>query len=260
MFNIANLFTASNLLAGFLSILFAVTGHIDLAVWAIFAGAFFDFLDGFAARIFKTSGDLGKQLDSLADMVTFGVAPGMLMMVVLTINLSVDYSSTEVQTGFLEWVDSLLNLNPTAFYPLAGLIIPFFSLFRLAKFNIDTRQTTSFIGLPTPVNTLFFTAFPLAIVFTNEAMSSYIQVVFHPILITLTIFIMGLLMVSEIPFFSLKFNKTGIKGNEIRYLFLLISMIIIVLFSVWAIALIVFLYLILSIIENTFLTSKKNEI
>ncbi len=254
MFNLANLVTSFNLLCGVFSVLFAVTGYIHWAVFAIFAGAIFDFLDGFIARAMNTMGELGKQLDSLADMVTFGVAPGVLMLVVLTLDFSnfEVYSAELVRTSFIAWLDSWMK-GTIDFFPLLALLIPFFSLFRLAKFNLDTRQTSSFIGLPTPANTLFYTSLPLVIVYKSEdVMQLPYAYFFQPIVIGSLIVILSLMMVSEIPLFSLKVKNFKIKGNELRFLFLLISLVFILVFNVWAIAIIVLLYLILSILENTF--------
>ncbi len=258
MFNIANIITALNLLSGILSILFAILGYLDLAVFAIFAGAIFDFLDGLIARAMNTMGEFGKQMDSLADIVTFGVAPGILMMVVLSIDFtSFTYFTIEgVRSEFFQWVDAFLK-GELNFLPLVGLIIPFFSLFRLAKFNTDKRQSTSFIGLPTPANTLFFTTFPLVVVFRAEDVHSFI---FNPFLIVVFIIALSLMMISEIPLFSLKVKSLRLKGNRLRFIFLLISLIFILVFNVWAITLIVFLYLILSIVDNIFFNKNKNEI
>jgi len=262
MFNLANIVTAFNLVSGISSIIFAVLGYLDLAVFAIFAGAIFDFLDGFIARAMKTMGEFGKQLDSLADMVTFGVAPGVLMMVVLTIDFDVfhSFSALSVRSSFTNWVDGFFigNLN---LLPLIALIIPFFSIFRLAKFNLDTRQTSSFIGFPTPANTLFYTTFPLVIVFRIEDITSLpFSFFFNPIVIGCLIVLLSLMLVSEIPLFSLKVKSLKFKGNEIRFTFLLISLVFILVFNVWAIALIVLLYLVLSVVENTFFNKNKNEI
>lgn len=267
MFNLANLFTAANLISGIIAIILAFSGRMDLAPFAIFCGLIFDFLDGFAARMFKTSGDLGKQLDSFADMITFGAAPGVIMLIILTINPSSfesGISLTEIQRDYHLWFQNLdfksLSGN---FSPLLALFIPFFSMFRLAKFNIDTRQSESFIGLATPSMTLFFMAFPL--VLTTQLLSAtnineFTLFLFNPIFIVALILIFGLLMVSEIHLFSLKFKSFGWKGNEIRFIFLLISLVFILVFKVWSLALIVFLYLILSMIENIFFKTKKNEI
>lgn len=264
MFNIPNLFTAANLISGCLAILFAVSGRIDLAPFAIFAGAFFDFLDGFLARKLHVSSEMGKQLDSLADMVTFGVAPGVIMMGVLVAvhpefseNLASDNSSIS------HWLNGLLNGEHQVYLPFTGLIIPFFSLFRLAKFNLDTRQTESFIGVPTPATTLFFMSFPLALVYmppTGDTMIEIYQAIFNPFLLVGVILIMSLLLVSEIPLFSLKVKGFGWKENRVRYTFLLISLIFILLFHAWSLALIVFLYLLLSMIENTITKKNKDEI
>lgn len=256
MFNIPNLFTAANLISGCIAIILACAGRIDLAPFAIFAGAIFDFFDGFLARKLKVSSEMGKQLDSLADMVTFGVAPGMIMMVFL-----IEIDTIHVSGNHLRyWINQVSEFNFAHFYPLIALAIPFFSLFRLAKFNIDTRQSESFIGLPTPANTLFFMSYPLVALYADDGsgiMGTVTDFMFHPISICVAIVVMSLLLVSEIPLFSLKFKSFGLKGNQIRYTFLLISLAFIMIFKAWALALIVFLYLVLSIIENYVLKDKK---
>lgn len=267
MFNLANLFTAANLLSGIIAVLLALSGRIDLAPFAIFCGLIFDFFDGFAARLLKTSGELGKQLDSFADMVTFGVAPGVIMLIILTINpLSFDYGLTlaEIQRDYDLWFQTLdITTLSGNYIPFAGLLIPFFSMFRLAKFNLDTRQSESFIGLPTPSMTLFFMSFPLTLTIeltTIGGISDFTLFLFNQWFIIVLIILFGLLMISEIPLFSLKVKTFGWKGNEIRIIFLLISLGLIIVFRVWSIALIVFLYLILSMIENTFFKNKSNEV
>jgi CDP-diacylglycerol--serine O-phosphatidyltransferase len=259
MFNIPNLFTAANLLSGCIAIILAFAGRIDLAPFAIFAGALFDFCDGFIARKMNLQGEMGKQLDSLADMITFGLAPGMIMFFIL---LSVGSDPVESKSLNI-WVENILNGDSSNYYPFVALVIPFFSLFRLAKFNLDTRQTESFIGLPTPANTLFFMAYPLVTMYSDVNISEvtgFSAFMFHPISISIVIVVMSLLLVSEIPLFSLKFKSFGVKGNEIRYSFLLISLIFIIIFKAWALALIVFLYLVLSILENYVLKTKEHEI
>lgn len=258
MFNLANLFTAANLISGVLAILLALSGRIDLAPFAVFCGLVFDFLDGFVARLLKTNGELGKQLDSFADMVTFGVAPGVVMLVVMTIdpaNLATGSLSVgQIQSDYSTWFSELNLTNLSGNYvPFLALLLPFFSMFRLAKFNLDTRQSESFIGLATPSMTLFFMVFPLALMYSEKVP----PVMFNTWLIVGLIFIFGLLMISEVPLFSLKIKTFGWKGNQIRVVFLLISLILIIVFKVWSIALIVFLYLILSMIENTFIKTKK---
>jgi CDP-diacylglycerol---serine O-phosphatidyltransferase len=262
MFNLPNLFTAGNLMAGIASIICALNGYLDYAVYAIFLGAFFDFCDGLAARILKVSGEMGKQLDSLADMVTFGVAPGIFMMVVLIgLTQSIEFGSHEfIALSVDHWLNLLLDGKSVSLIPLIALVIPFLSVFRLAKFNLDKRQTESFIGVPTPAVTLFFTSFPLVLVLSETGdiyTDSIYSIVFNPIFLSVLIVAMSILLISEIPLFSLKFKKLGWKKNQLRYVFLLISLIFILLFTAWALALIVFLYLILSLIENYVLKTKK---
>ncbi|MFN5417710.1 MAG: CDP-alcohol phosphatidyltransferase family protein [Flavobacteriia bacterium] len=264
MFNIPNLLTASNMLCGILSILLSLSGRIDLAPYPIFLGAIFDFLDGFMARILKQQGELGKQLDSLADMITFGLAPGIMMFVIL-LKISVDKNlsleCTECEyLSFSTWIDVVLR--KFHFEVLFALLIPVFSMFRLAKFNLDTRQSESFIGVPTPANTIFFCMFPLILVqdfavgsFQFQVREFIMQVwVLIPIIV-----IMSILLISEIPLFSLKFKHFKWKGNEIRFIFLITCSLLIPLTRFWSMGIIVLLYLILSIIENI-LKTKKHEI
>jgi len=265
MFNLANFFTSFNLLSGVSAILFALVGRLDIAVFAIVFGAFCDFLDGFIARKMNTQGELGKQLDSLADMVTFGVAPGVIMFVILCIPnpIEITYTSSEIAALVQESVNKVIRLEKGGLLPLMGFVIPFFALFRLANFNIDTRQTSSFIGLPTPAATLFFLVFPLILSFPDyspEFLKTFSEIVFSPFIICFVIVIVSLMMVSSLPLFSLKFKDFSWSNNTMRYVFLLISLIFIVFLRTWSIAIIVFLYLFLSLIENSIIKKKKNEI
>lgn len=269
MFNLPNIFTAFNLLSGVTAILLALGGMVEFAPYAIFFGAILDFFDGFLARKLKVAGDLGKQLDSLADVVSFGVAPGVVMFVILTMNVStwvsddINFFYDSSFENWQLWLRNIIEGKETNFYPFIAFLIPFFSLFRLAKFNLDTRQTESFIGLPTPANTLFFMSYPLVIGLGKDHLLEHqliYQWLFDPNIVSLFILLMSLMLVSEIPLFSLKFKAFKWKGNELRFSFLLISLIFILLFKAWSLALIVFLYLILSVIENNILKTKKNEI
>lgn len=263
MFNIANFFTAANMLSGILAILLAIMGRIDLAPFAIFAGAIFDFLDGFIARLTGSDSELGKQMDSLADMVTFGIAPGIIMMVIMSMDVHNFINNHQYE---------LINYSMDAFLwdifeghqlfalPFFALFIPFFAMFRLAKFNVDKRQTNSFIGLPTPALTLFFMTFPLVLCYSDITNTIMIQKLYNPVNLSILIVVMSLLMVVPLPMFALKFKTFGWKSNEIRYSFLLISTALILIFQTWSIALIVILYLILSLIGIIFLKKKKDEI
>ena len=275
MFNIPNLFTAANLLCGVMAIILTLAGRIDLAPFAIFIGAILDFFDGFLARKLKVSSEMGKQLDSLADMVTFGVAPGLLMMVVIITTIYIDgpfYTddfASHVHAQLQNWLNAVFYNVPNSmdesikYLPFAGLFIPFMSMFRLAKFNLDLRQTDSFIGVPTPMNTLFFTFFPLALWMEfdtwkfDEGVFGY---VFNSYFLVALIIFMSLLMVAEIPLFSLKFKDFKWKGNQVRIIFLLSSGILIATLLVWSIPLIVFLQVILSIINNKYSKKQTHEI
>ena len=275
MFNIPNLFTAANLICGVISILLTLAGRIDLAPFVIFLGAFFDFFDGFLARKLSVSSEMGKQLDSLADMVTFGVAPGFLMLVVIITTIYIDGPfftedfASHVHFQLQNWINAVFYGVPNSmdasikYLPFVALFIPFMSMFRLAKFNLDTRQIDAFIGLPTPLNTLFFTFFPL-VLWTEFDIWKYDEGIFgflfNPYFLCVIIVLMSLLLVSELPLFSLKFKHFKWQSNEIRFIFLLISAILIGFLLVWSIPLIVFLYLILSVIDNKLSKQTKNEV
>ena len=272
MFNIPNLLTGFNLLAGVVSIIFAFSGRIELAVFAIFAGAVFDFFDGFLARKLNKQGELGKQLDSLADMVTFGVAPGVLVFVFLILSgawsLVQENGGTiddfwfpgtmgySVQYWIMVYLDNLVGNNGEwALYefsgwskmaPFGALFIPFMSLFRLAKFNLDKRQTDSFIGLNTPANTIFFASFGL-LLWTSFGAPTWkfdiaMNLINYQTLLPL-VFVFSILLVAEIPLFSFKFKTFGWKENQLRYIFLIIAIILFASLYVWSIPIIVLLYL-----------------
>ena len=276
MFNIPNLFTAANLLSGIFAILFTLMGRIDIAPFLIFLGALFDFFDGFIARKLNQAGELGKQLDSLADMITFGLAPGIFMMVVIIISLT-DLGSETLSDNFSSFVNfEITNWKNAVFYnipnsmdtplkytPFFALFIPFMSMFRLAKFNIDTRQSESFIGLNTPTNTIFFTTFPLILMTEfnkNGYKSEWLNFIIQPGLLITLIGSISILLISEIPMFSLKFKNFKWTGNQIRYTFLACSAISIVFLLVWSIPIIVLLYVILSSIENKLNKKQSHEI
>tara|TARA_B100000508_G_scaffold141093_1_gene146597 strand:+ start:114463 stop:115323 length:861 start_codon:yes stop_codon:yes gene_type:complete len=286
MFTVANILTGFNLLAGVSSIIFTFSGRLEWAVLAIFIGAFFDFFDGFAARMLKQPSELGKQLDSLADLITFGVAPAMIVFVLLIISGSWDI--IVAQDGSLDqlWKDGTFGYNinywttvylndlvgnanpyfPSHFYgwylimPFVALLIPFLSMFRLAKFNLDERQSTGFIGLPTPANSIFFASFALLLWdgFGQDNWKTVMSMTLikDQVLMTFVV-VFSILLVSEVKLFSLKFSQFKWNGNEIRYTFLILSAIIIALLYVWALPIIVLLYLILSLVSNLLITDKK---
>ncbi len=271
------------MLCGVFAIILAFAGRIDIAPYFIFLAAVLDFFDGFLARILKQQGELGKQLDSLADMISFGLAPGIIIMITLVISISgqemMSHWPANIGGGpefgnemlsqvnwdifVINWTHQFGNLKSISWLPFTGLIIPFFSLFRLAKFNIDTRQSESFIGLPTPANTIFFMAFPLLLTQyggTTGWEHDLIIWLIQPIVLIPIIVIMSLLLVSELPLFALKFKNFKWKRNEIRYIFLISCGILISTLLIWSIPIIVLLYLLLSFIQHILRKNRTHEI
>ncbi len=192
--------TCCNLISGCIATVFAICGVPEIALLFIILGAVFDFFDGMTARLLHVSSEIGKELDSLADDITFGVAPASILFWYLNV---IDYPS------FLEELRD--------FIPFVAFIISAFSALRLAKFNLDTRQTTSFIGLPTPANALFWGS--LVVGFGEQMAYSTLTL---PILL-IGVFVSSWLLVAEIPMFALKFKQWGFKGNEIKYCFIVFS-------------------------------------
>ena len=234
---IPNLLTLLNLSCGTVALYFAFHNYIDVAIVLMLAGAFFDFTDGLVARILKVTGELGKQLDSLADLVTFGILPGVMIF------------STQKNILF-EWVGNYEQFTVLHWIILfSALLIPVLSALRLAKFNIDTRQTDSFIGLPTPANALFFASVVWTIA---NSQSSFALLIGNPFVLGVITLIFSLLLISEIPLFALKFKTLKAKENLFRYLFLLISLVVLISLKIPGVALIVLLYMVLSLIENAF--------
>ena len=254
---IPNLLTAGNLVCGILAIITALTGGLEglkFAPYYILIAAVLDFLDGFVARLLKVQSELGKQLDSLADMVTFGVAPGIILMILVRYAFAAFYTDQVITESTYYIVE---------FFSYSALIIPVFALFRLAKFNLDTRQTSSFIGLPTPAMTLYFAVIPLLIVNIDLYPAEwknriYDVLLMNPIFLLGSALIMSILMVSEIPLFALKFKDFKWQGNEVRYIFLTISLVLFATLLFWSVPLIIILYIILSIINNA--SKRKNEV
>ena len=210
--HIPNSITLLNLFCGTLAVIFTLNDDLFLGAIFVALGILFDFFDGFAARVLDVKSELGLQLDSLADMITSGLVPGLFMFKMLEMSTKkFSYATDLFHEGW--------NSDEFFIFPLFGLLITLASCYRLAKFNIDTRQTDSFIGLPTPANTLLILSLPLIL------MSSDIQVVKTLILnrwflVSLTLLSCYLLN-AEIPLFSLKMNTYGFAENAMKYIFLL---------------------------------------
>lgn len=244
---IPNALTLLNLLCGSIAAILAVNSNFIAAALFVFLGIFFDFFDGFAARKLKVQSELGLQLDSLADMVTSGLVPGIIMYKLL--NLTIE---TETVHGN-SWVanSKLIDFN-LPILPLLGLLITLASAYRLAKFNIDEDQQTYFKGLPTPANTLLIISLPLIIEFqNNDAINTIILNKWF--LIGLTVLSCYLLN-SGIKLFALKFKNFSFKDNGTRYIFIILCVVLLIILQFAAIPIIILLYILMSVLDN--LTSK----
>lgn len=197
--HIPNTITCCNLISGCTAIVFALYGDPTMALLWIIMGAVFDFFDGMSARLLGVSSPIGKELDSLADVVTFGVAPSAIIFSYLS--------------GFHQHIP---------FLPFVAFVMAAFSALRLAKFNLDERQTTSFIGLPTPANALFWGSLIVSLG-DKWTDSSYVMWA-----IIAMIFVSSYLLIAELPLFALKFKNWGLKGNEVKYIFVISSALMII--------------------------------
>ncbi len=222
--HIPNFITCLNLFSGCIATVYAFNGELETAAYFVLLAAVFDFMDGLAARALKAYSEVGKQLDSLADMVSFGFIPGLFVYKMLS--------------------SSLESNGLPIILAYAGFIITVFSAIRLAKFNIDTRQTENFIGLATPANTLFFISLP----FMQAQPIEFLQILTNPIVLLFSSIGFSFLLVSEIPLFSFKFKSMAFNPNIHRYLLLILSLILIIFFKFAAIPMIIVIYILLSII------------
>jgi len=234
--HIPNLITSLNLVCGLLSIIMMIEEKIIPAFYLILLAAVFDFLDGFSARILNAYSDLGKQLDSLADMVSFGIAPALLMY------YYIKYSFLLHQSGFA--------IETTAWHEIiilySVILIAVASGFRLAKFNTDPNQSFTFSGLPTPASAILIASAGL-VLFSPDFPESYRQFILNPYLLFVSTLVLSFLLVSKIPMFSLKFKDYKFGNNITRYVFLLISVALLIIFKVIAIPMIIIVYIIISV-------------
>lgn len=225
--HIPNTITCCNLLSGCIAATYAFEGAYTIAFICIIMGAVFDFFDGLTARALKVSSPIGKELDSLADVVTFGFAP-----------------ATMVFNWLRECADVHLNALPAFVVPFLAFLLVAFSALRLAKFNVDERQTSSFIGLPTPANALFWGALVLG---------SHDTIVSSPygwMLVIALVVLFSWLLVAEIPMFSLKFKSLAWKANRTAYIFLLVSLVLLIFLGLNGLSAVIGWYIILSILTQ----------
>ncbi len=234
--HIPNTITALNLVCGCLSVISALNGDLTMASIYIGSAAILDFFDGFVARALKAYSEIGKQLDSLADMVSFGVAPGFIFYAIST-------AACTANAGF-------------CFTRYLPFLIIVFSAVRLAKFNIDTRQSDSFIGVPTPANAMLIASIPFILQYDDYGLTPFFT---SPSFLIIFPFVSAYSLVAELPLLALKFKTFGWRGNEFRWILILSAIISIAVFQYLGIALAIVLYILISIIHN-FTKKNTNEI
>jgi CDP-diacylglycerol--serine O-phosphatidyltransferase len=243
--HIPNIVTLLNLFSGCIALIFAVYGNFIAAAFFVFLGIFFDFFDGLLARKLNVQSPLGIQLDSLADLVTSGVVPGVIMFKLISLTIDAPEYSTysDSWNSIFHWQGFKLSV-----LPLVGLLIPLASAYRLAKFNLDEDQQTFFKGLPVPANTLMILSLPLILEYQNNDLMNSI-IINKCFLIGLTLLSCYLLN-SKIKLFALKFNNWSFANNATRYIFLMISIVMLIVLYFAAIPLIIALYIILSLLDR----------
>ncbi|RZK48860.1 MAG: CDP-diacylglycerol--serine O-phosphatidyltransferase [Pedobacter sp.] len=216
---IPNAITCANLFSGCIGIVYAFNGNLTGAAYFVLLSGLFDFFDGFAARLLKVKSEMGKELDSLADVVSFGFLPGVVLYQMLLV---------------------VYPLN--SFIPFFAFFVTIFSALRLAKFNIDTRQSNDFIGLNTPMNTLVTVSFPFLA-------NTYPDLIYNPITLVIWIAISCILLISEIRFFSLKFEGLSWGANKFKFSFLFLTLVAIILWQFKSAPIILALYMLFSLMH-----------
>ena len=244
--HVPNCITLTNLLCGALSIYFLyISDNVLLPSIFIILGAIFDFFDGLTARLLKVTSAIGKELDSLADVVTFGLAPSLITVEVLKGSL--------INEGFSIFTANILGLIP--------LFMALMSAYRLANFNVDERQTVNFIGLPTPANALLWLSLPMLEYFSDKQIhlwgiyqegiySQIVDILLNPWFIIIFSVLMGIMLIAPINMFSFKFKNFSWQDNKVRFIFLVISVLLIFIFNCFAIPFIILTYIIISLISN----------
>ena len=223
-----NFITLLNLLSGGIAVIFAVKGDLSTAALFVFFGIFFDFFDGFLARKLNVSSEMGLQLDSLADLVTSGLAPALVL--VNLIELSI-----------------LPSQDANCFLPYLGLLVLLCSAYRLAKFNISTEQSQFFIGLPTPANALLIMSLPLVLDYQNS--DSYNALILNPFFLVVVTLLSSFLLNAPVKLIALKFKTWNFSENASKYILIIFSFVALILFKFAGITLIIIFYIILSLVN-----------
>lgn len=225
---VPNFITLLNLLSGGIAVIFAVKGDLSTAALFVFFGIFFDFFDGFLARKLNVSSEMGLQLDSLADLVTSGLAPALVL--VNLIELSI-----------------LPSQDANCFLPYLGLLVLLCSAYRLAKFNISTEQSQFFIGLPTPANALLIMSLPLILDYQNS--DSYNALILNPFFLVVVTLLSSFLLNAPVKLIALKFKTWNFSENASKYILIIFSFVALILFKFAGITLIIIFYIILSLVN-----------
>jgi CDP-diacylglycerol---serine O-phosphatidyltransferase len=232
--SIPNIITSINLLCGSIAVILVFEGFLHMAAIMVLVASVFDFLDGFAARLLNAYSAVGKELDSLADMVSFGLAPALVVYRMMKESLS----------------GSSVDEHSFIILPLLAMVIAVFSALRLAIFNVDERQSNEFIGLPTPANAIFFISLPLVIHYGSP------HHFLHPFFLSVTgnftvllilAVVFSFLLVSPYPLFSLKFTNLSFSSNSTRYIFVIIALVLVLLAGIYALPFIIIAYILLSL-------------
>lgn len=237
---IPNIFTALNLLFGCVAIVLIFRNRLEMAAYCVVISAFFDMMDGLSARVLKLGSSFGRELDSLADVISFGFVPGAILFKML------QHSQLEY------WVEQAFLRQAIQFLPF---FVTVFSALRLAKFNLDKRQTDSFIGLPTPANTLLIVALPLILIQYPD-LSGYLL---NPFFIIGLTALQSFLLIAELPLFAIKFKETGLRKNAFQYLLIVSAIILIPLIQWLAVPILIFFYVFLSFIQNSLSIIRKKS-
>lgn len=230
-----NLITSLNLASGFVAILYTANDDLITASWLIIAAMIFDFFDGFSARLLKVYSEIGKELDSLADVVSFGVAPAFIIYKMLVFSIGLDSNPGG-------WLSYLVLIIPA--------VMPVCAALRLAKFNIDPSQATSFKGLPTPANALAVVSIIIAQNFSDSTV--FLHLNSSPLALVLLTITLSFLMVSNLPLMSLKVKNLALKGNEGRYILVLLAGLSLIFFGLSAATLVIPIYIIASLLSLFF--------
>ena len=225
---VPNFITLLNLLSGGIAVIFAVKGDLSTAALFVFFGIFFDFFDGFLARKLNVSSEMGLQLDSLADLVTSGLAPALVL--VNLIELSI-----------------LTSQDANCFLPYLGLLVLLCSAYRLAKFNISTEQSQFFIGLPTPANALLIMSLPLVLDYQNS--DSYNALILNPFFLVVVTLLSSFLLNAPVKLIALKFKTWNFSENASKYILIIFSLVGLILFKFAGIPLIIIFYIIISLVN-----------